>query len=443
MSDHDENAGSADPTGEADPDIELILDYLADKLDGADRVDFERRARHDRDFRYKLADAVLLKGLVVLALERDTEPDVRECRAAKRLFLDYLKGTTSSQNTAQLSRHIEKCLECEVALERLQQKPDLLGSPETVIGSKGAWGRLGKTARRLVAAALAVVVLTAGGFGLVAVLQGSAKRSGTPAAANAGGVLHPDAFARALDALASAEPRADQRARIADLARQVVDPSTTPAERAALYAAFGKESGEAAEPVLWVVAANEPVEDARGAAYRAIDFAKARDGAAMLAAARREIEARTAQSFWLIHGLLSRSQPEIRPLLTALFAAERDEDEEWRAEVLRQVYGTMKGEPVIEKRLYAYLADQNDRIRASAVVAAAEAGNASVVPLAIALLDSKDAKAQMAAVVVLHRHGSEEQFKTVLARDWSRDKNLKLAIQGAMQARGFALPQNP
>ena len=77
------------------------------------------------------------------------------------------------------------------------------------------------------------------------------------------------------------------------------------------------------------------------------------------------------------------------------------------------------------------------------MLASSEAGNQDVVPLAIDLLDSKDPRARIAGVAVLQRHGTEAQFKSVLRRDWSRDKELKFAIETAMRARGFVPPQNP
>src|SRR6187200_3407067 len=96
----------------ADPDTTLILDYLSNKLDPDAAKQLEDRARADKEFRYKLADIVLLKGLVMLALEKDGGPG-QECRTTQRMFLDYLKGRTSAKKTALLSRHLEECFECE------------------------------------------------------------------------------------------------------------------------------------------------------------------------------------------------------------------------------------------------------------------------------------------------------------------------------------------
>ena len=83
-------------SAESDPDTNLILDYLANKLHPDDAGKLEERARRDKDFRYKLADLVLLKGLVMLALEKNPAATGKDCRRTQRMFLDYLKGTYES-----------------------------------------------------------------------------------------------------------------------------------------------------------------------------------------------------------------------------------------------------------------------------------------------------------------------------------------------------------
>jgi hypothetical protein len=227
------------------------------------------------------------------------------------------------------------------------------------------------------------------------------------------------------------------------LVEQILDPTTDPNERADIYKALGAEFGASVEPLLWVLARNETIETARVAAYAAIDVTHARDRAALLAAARREAAQRSPWSFSLIRGLIEHPTDEVREFLRDLFRPAHDENEAWRVEVLRQVYGTMKGDGLVEARITAYLADHDDRIRSWAVLASSEAGNAEMVPMAVALLDSKDPRARMIGVAVLQRHGTEAQFRSVLARDWSRDKELKIAIEAAMNARGFVPPQNP
>jgi hypothetical protein len=121
-SDDDDSDPSGEPDG-ADPDTNLILDYLSNKLGAADAGALEERARHDKEFRYKLADIVLLKGLVMMALEKNPEASQAGCRSAQRLFLDYLKGRTSVEKTAELSQHLEQCFECELAFERFRENP--------------------------------------------------------------------------------------------------------------------------------------------------------------------------------------------------------------------------------------------------------------------------------------------------------------------------------
>src|SRR5262245_9456344 len=109
-------------SAEADPDTNLILDYLANKLDPEDAGKLEDRERRDKDFRYNPAAAALLKGLALLALETNAPPAARDCRRTQRMFLDYLKGTASPGKTAELSRHLDECFECELAFERFQER---------------------------------------------------------------------------------------------------------------------------------------------------------------------------------------------------------------------------------------------------------------------------------------------------------------------------------
>src|SRR5262249_34961399 len=141
---------------------------------------------------------------------------------------------------------------------------------------------------------------------------------------------------------------------------RIIDPTTTSTERGDFYEQLGKEFGAAVEPLLWALAANDPIEEARVKAYEAIDLRKARDVASLFAAARREADVRSSRAFLLIDGLVGHPSDEVKEFFRQLFRAEKDRDEEWRAEVLRQIYGTMKGDALIEARLSGYLADRND-----------------------------------------------------------------------------------
>ena len=162
-----------DPDGSVDgedPDTALILDYLSNKLGVQDAGAVEERARRDKEFRYKLADIVLLKGLVMLALEKNPEPAAAECQRTQRLFLDYLKGRTSVAKTGQLSKHLEQCFECELAYERFREERPSNKPARSRSGKRLAWRR-----RPLVIAALVAIGLAAGALGVFGVLTSAAK----------------------------------------------------------------------------------------------------------------------------------------------------------------------------------------------------------------------------------------------------------------------------
>ena len=159
--------------GRSDPDTNLILDYLSNKLDPDDAERLEERAKRDKAFRYKLADIVLLKGLVVMATKSPRRRAVGECRRAQGMFLAYLKGRTSAQKTAQLSRHLEECLECELAFERFEAGPAEVAMREGELG-ESAWRRIVTPGRNLALSVLVVVALGAIAFGVIAFLRAGA-----------------------------------------------------------------------------------------------------------------------------------------------------------------------------------------------------------------------------------------------------------------------------
>jgi hypothetical protein len=110
----------------SDPETELILDFLADRLPPEDARAMEDRARRDKRFRNKLADMTLLKGIVMLALERSEEEPARpakECRRIRKLLRAYHEGRTRPAQTAELSSHVDECLDCENALEEISAAP--------------------------------------------------------------------------------------------------------------------------------------------------------------------------------------------------------------------------------------------------------------------------------------------------------------------------------
>jgi hypothetical protein len=111
-----------DPGEGDDRDTSLILVYLSNKLEPEAARDVEARARQDKDFRRRMADLVLLKGLVALALERSPLPATRLCRDVRRSFIAYSAGRADRAKTARLSRHLEECFECEVAYDRFQEQ---------------------------------------------------------------------------------------------------------------------------------------------------------------------------------------------------------------------------------------------------------------------------------------------------------------------------------
>jgi hypothetical protein len=103
----------------------------------------------------------------------------------------------------------------------------------------------------------------------------------------------------------------------------------------------------------------------------------------------------------------------------------------------------MRNDPPIERHMASCLGHADDRVRAIAAVAAADAGHGQAVPIALELFDSRDATARFHAIGILRRHGTEEQFRRLLSRDWSRDEGTRLAIESAMRSRGFDPPKHP
>jgi hypothetical protein len=223
--------------------------------------------------------------------------------------------------------------------------------------------------------------------------------------------------------------------------QSILDETTTPPERADLYRKLGSDFGRRVEPLLWSLARVEPIEMARTAAYQAIDPANATDAHALLAAARREAVQRTTLVHLLVPGLVERPGEDVRRLLLELVATTADSDDEWPLMNLKLIYGRLKGDPEIERRMTACLAHPSDRIRGIAALTSADAGNRAMVPVAFELLDSKDSRARFSAVLILKRHATAEEFKQILSRDWSRDEETRLAIEAAMRSRGIEPPK--
>jgi HEAT repeats/Putative zinc-finger len=428
---------------EADPDTNLILDYLANKL-GPDEVGrLEDRARRDKDFRYKLADLVLLKGLVMLALEKNPQSTNRDCRRTQRMFLDYLKGTTTPANTAELSRHLEECFECELAFERFQAHPEAALKPP--LASSG-WRRLIHPSRSVAITAVVAVVLAAGAIGVVGFLSSASAspppppRSGLPGAvAEAGLIRDPAEVREALAQVTAADASSEASVRLAELVDLILN-EPDPWVRRKAYERLGKEPGTATR-LLFVLAKNEPFEKARAAAYRALGPALTSDPAELLAATRREIDARSEQVFILISGLSRCPQPEVSAYLRRSFAEEKDESA-WWTQVRYSIYCAGRNDPVIAESMKSALSDRNELMRSFAALAASAKNDQAALPAALGLLDSSDATVRENAAVAISRLGFESDVAKLFDRAWARDAKILQMIEPYLTRRGLSPPSN-
>jgi hypothetical protein len=432
---------------ENDEDTELILDYLSDRLDPEDVRALEDRAKIDREFRVKLADVVLLKGLVMLALERNPGPASAECRRTQKLFRDYRLGRTSPAKTAQLSRHIDDCIDCELAYDEFNERESREPGP----ARRGGWGKRWRSfcgsGRRLTVAGLVAVALAAGAFGVVSML--SASKSGTTRAGSpagpvrpAGTMLSPDEVRSDLAAVRAANPDLAEKAALTEAVEEILDDGIAPWERSMRYADLGRRFGASVEPLLWACAKNDPDVEARIAAYHAIGLA-ACDRTHLLAATARELRARSTGALLLLPRSIGTLGDEATEALHEALRARNPEDAIWRAQVLRIAYGPRKTDPVVRQTLDIALRSPEDRIRAHAVHSAAAAGESSVMPTAIDLLRSSDATSRAIAALVVIRSGSTSDFKQLLGLDWSQDPALWPQIDARARAEGLPVSQTP
>jgi HEAT repeat protein len=427
----DSGVDDADP----DPDTNLILDYLSNKLGAQDAGAVEERARRDKDFRYKLADIVLLKGLVMLALEKNPEPMAAECQRTQRLFLDYLKGRTNVAKTAQLSRHLEQCFECEVAYERFRE-----GGPSTKPApsrKRPAWTR-----RPLAIAVLVAIGLAAGALGVFGFLtsaaaptDGARAHQGTLALSAAESDL-----AAAIDEVIAANPEPGSDGKLRALVDSVRDPSTTPIERRKLYSDIGRQFGPKAGILLWKLAAREPKEVGRAVAYEAITAGSPGFVDGLISATRHEMLLSNGLAFRLLAKLAAEPAAEARRFVDELLF-DPEKPAEWRVQVLRAVYKPLQGDPRIEERLASALADPSEHVRSSAVLAGSEAGNQSALPVARGLLESADASVRFFAATAVARLAPEAEVRELLELPWRSDD--EQGIRTAALQRGISLPRDP
>jgi hypothetical protein len=432
----------ADP----DPDTNLILDYLANKLDSVEVGRLEERARRDKAFRYKLADLVLLKGLVMLALEKHPPAGDRGCRRTQRLFTAYRKGRTSARKTAELSRHLDECLECELAFERFQEAPD--AREDARPGFAGWVRQIVHPSRSLAIAALVAVVLAAGAVGMVGFLS-SASASPAPGVpgsaaggtmAEAGLIASPDEVRAELADLCARDPRLPAQP-LADLVDGLLA-NPSPAERGDAYAALDKDYGAGIHPLLWKLAGLEPNPSARWAAYRAVHLEAGNDPDRLYAATRREIDARSSHAHYLLPYLAGVKRDDVQGYLRGLFASPIERDREWWSRAFYAVYAPMKGDPVIDQRMVSCLSDSNEVVRSHAALAAATADNRAALPIALGLLDSTDSSARFNAALAIARLGSSEEVDQLFTRPWAREATLVAQIGSILKRRGMSIPQN-
>lgn len=435
-------------SAEADPDTNLILDYLANKLHPDDAGKLEERARRDKDFRYKLADLVLLKGLVMLALEKNPTATSKDCRRTQRMFLDYLKGDTSPAKTAELSRHLDECFECELAFERFQQSPG-----EPLAPAKRATGlrRWIQPGRSLVITALIAVVLAAGAIGMVGFLSSSAHAPAKPVAnparwgdaplvAEAGLIQDPDEVRRVLAEVTADDPKSEASVRLSELVDQIID-AGDPIERQTHYETLARDFKAQAPSVLLAVAKNEPVLDARRTAFRVIGAGVCAHPNELLAATQREIDAHTNVAFLLLPHLAACGKPETVAFLRSAFADEKGGDE-WWSQARFAIYCSSKTDPVIAARMRAALSDKNELMRSHAAIAAANEKDQAGLPVALGLLDSVNPSVRENAAIAIARLGLQPDVDRLFERAWAREPKLLKRIQLILTGRGMSPPTN-
>jgi hypothetical protein len=122
-----------------DPDTGLILAYLSNDLSPAEAKVFLERGRGDRAFRQKVAELVLVKGLVMLAMEPDRLRPDPECARVRTMFATYVRGDASPSITAKLSRHLDECIDCDVRFEGYRRHASQRPASET--GWRATWRR--------------------------------------------------------------------------------------------------------------------------------------------------------------------------------------------------------------------------------------------------------------------------------------------------------------
>jgi hypothetical protein len=424
----------------SDPDTTLILEYLSNKLGPADAQRLEDRARTDKEFRCKLADIVLLKGLVMLALEKNPGPQTGQCRRTRGLFLDYLKGRTSAKKTALLARHLEECFECELAFEKFQcQTPS-----ETEASGGGFLSFFGgfKRTRGVVYTAVVAVAIAAGAFGVVGILSSGASKHRAGAASIAGPEHIDGLFARpgevraAVDAVAASAPADLDSGRLSETVDRVLAGGISVKERGDVYEQLGKEFRKHGEPVFWALAAGESSSDNRSLLYGALTSAPIQDERSLVDAARRELEKRSLSAIGLLLYANDNPTPAMRRLLEDAFVLHRQRDQLWSQ--IMQLYPRMTDSPAVERHMAEVLADPDDWVRSHGAVARANAKKSDALPIGLALLGSRDEAVQANAAHVIARLGSQQDIDRLVAQPWAT--RCKPNIVAQLKKRPAGLP---
>lgn len=99
-------------------DVELLENFLDGALSKHQAQELEARLRMDQELRAALNELVLLRAAAQL-LRRPSGSGSEQCLSTRKLFRSYRQGTSSASETAQLSRHLEECFECELDFEEV------------------------------------------------------------------------------------------------------------------------------------------------------------------------------------------------------------------------------------------------------------------------------------------------------------------------------------
>ena len=356
------------------------------------------------------------------------------------LFLDYLKGRTNVAKTGQLSLHLENCFECELAFERFRESAAMAAVQPRP--REGWLRRLARPVRPVMVPALVGIALAAGALGIVGFLSSASGRSSPSGTAPAKdpGTAAASEVRRALADLSSSDPALLADGSLAAHVEEILAGTMTPAERQSFYLGLGQTFGAKVEALLWALAAWEQDPAARSSAYDAVTPILT-DQAALLVAARREVEAGTPQTFLLLRPLARSPDAASRGALRA-WVSDPSRTTEWQVRILSGVYSTLRGDPIVEARMTAALADPSEAVRSSAATVGADAKNEAVRPVAIALLDSSDAAIRSSAALAIARIGDQADVDRLFGLPWTRDQGLRGTLESIVRGRRLAVPRD-